>query len=105
LGDGEDAEDEGGEGLGEGEGGGEVGDGEGVLAGLDGGAFCVGEDAVGGEDVDLFLLVESQDILFHLCGIEERGTYVLDSCDGLNNVISIRTQAVVARDVVGDIGK
>lgn len=73
MGDGEDAEDEFGEGLGEGEGGGEVGDGKGVLAGLDGGAFCVGEDAVGGEDVDLFLQWEVKILFFLLLELRKEG--------------------------------
>ncbi len=60
LGEGEDAEDDVGEGLGEGDGFVEVADWEGEFAGLDGFGFCIGEGAVGGEDVDLFLLGGSQ---------------------------------------------
>jgi len=60
LGYGEDAEDDFGEGFGQGDGVVEVVDGEIVLAGLDGGVLGVSEDAVGGEDVDLFLLGDCQ---------------------------------------------
>jgi len=56
LGDWEDTEDNFGEGFGQCDGIVEVIYWEGVLAGLDGGVFCGGEDAVGGQDVDLFLL-------------------------------------------------
>ena len=50
------AEHEVGEGLREGDGGGEVGDREVVEAGGDGGGVCAGEDAVDTEGVELFLL-------------------------------------------------
>ncbi len=56
LGFGQGPEDDVGEGLGEGDGLGEAGDGELVLAGLDGGVFGAGEDAVDARGVEFLLL-------------------------------------------------
>lgn len=68
LSDGQDTEDDFGEGLGEGDGVFEIVDWELIFAGLNGLGFGVGEDTVGGEDVDFLLLRHVSHVLLPFFG-------------------------------------
>jgi len=92
---GQHAEDDVGEGLGEGDGIVEGGDGEVVLAGLDGGLVCVGEDTVCREDMELFLLGRMS---VEVAQGGRREAYIDDGRESLNRV------AVVASLVAGNAG-